>query len=539
MGFRKPIGQLALHEALQSNLPLPAMHSFITDSTVRRSVVTDTHVEESYPRRFAIDDTLTANLRFALKHEPLDLRIIHAALLAIGVPQLKAWILNEPTGIFSRKAWFFYETLTGDKLDIDAAKSGNYVDALDARMHFVANSRNSSRHRVRDNLLGTRDFCPIVRRTQKIESMIAENIRDEARTVTSKYSAEVLARSANFLITKEARSTFAIEGETPSSGREERFAGALHAVPSFNHQSKADIVQLQRKIVDPRYAAGDWRDSQNFVGETARGFGEYVHFVCPRPEDVPSLMNGWMALTQRLIDAQLDAILAAAVSAFAFVFVHPFEDGNGRIHRLLIHYMLDKMDFSPRGVIFPISASILRQMHLYDKVLESFSKPIMSGVDWRFTPENRVVVDNDTLDLYRFFDATAQVEYLYDRVLDTVRIDFKEELEFLEVYDPALFAIRQIIDMPDRRASLLAKVILQNAGRLSAKNRSEFAEIRDDRRYHPSRIRRTRIAAEVADLCLKLAGRCPGELARQIDAITAWMPEISPLPPSKHQRAFS
>ena len=31
----------------------------------------------------------------------------------------------------------------------------------------------------------------------------------------------------------------------------------------------------------------------------------------------------------------MDPIVAAAVLAFGFVYVHPFEDGNGRIHRYL------------------------------------------------------------------------------------------------------------------------------------------------------------------------------------------------------------
>ncbi|MDR3708155.1 MAG: Fic family protein [Capsulimonadaceae bacterium] len=479
MAEKTPVGQMALHKALKTSLPLPAVHSFAVDGA-RRTVISEAHVEESYPRHYDTDGTLLGNLRFALKHEPLDLRIIHAALIAIGEPQLVAWLRDEPVGIFSRRAWFLYETLTGNVLGIESARSGNYVDALDPRKHFVGKSRNSSRHRVRDNLLGNRDFCPVVRRTQKIETMMKANIRAEAMALTSKYSADVLARSANFLITKETRSSFAIEGETPSSGREERFVAALEAVPSFKHDSKEAIVELQNQIVDPRYAANDWRDFQNFVGQTTRGFGEHVHFVCPRPEDVPTLMEGWMALTQRLIESSLDPVLAAAVSAFGFVFVHPFEDGNGRIHRFMIHYMLAKGGFSPPGIVFPISASILRQMNLYDKALEAFSKGIMPAIDWKFTLESAIQVNNNTFDLYRFFDATPQVEYLYERVLDTVRVDFKEELEFLDAFDGALAAIGQVIDMPDRKAALLAKLCLQNGGRLSAKKRSLFSEITDD-----------------------------------------------------------
>lgn len=37
-----------------------------------------------------------------------------------------------------------------------------------------------------------------------------------------------------------------------------------------------------------------------------------------------------------------DPVLAAGI-AFGFVFIHPFEGGNGRIHRYLIHHVLAKI----------------------------------------------------------------------------------------------------------------------------------------------------------------------------------------------------
>ncbi len=64
-------------------------------------------------------------------------------------------------------------------------------------------------------------------------------------------------------------------------------------------------------------------------------------------------------------------------------------------------------------------------------------------------------------------DATAQAEYLYDRVAETVRQDLKEELGFVAVFDRALAGVRNIVDMPDRRASLFVRLCLQNGGRLA------------------------------------------------------------------------
>jgi len=472
------IGQLALHTSIGSSLPLPYVRSYIV-AGARRSHAEATFTKEYYTPRYATDGTLTGNLRFALRYEPLDMAILHAALTALGSRALTDWILSEPTSAYSRRAWFFYEMLTGDILDLAAAQAGIYVDALKSAFHFVAASVKSHRHHVNDNLLGTTDFCPTVRRTRKLETMAAMGLDQEARRLTEHYAPETLVRAVSFLYTKETRSSFAIEGEVPSRIREERFLQALHSLATFDPADKAALIALQGSIVDPRYAATNYRDFQNFVGETTRHYGEHVHFICPRPEDVPTLMRGWMAATKRMLHAPLDPVIAAAVSAFGFVFIHPFEDGNGRLHRFLIHYALHRRNFTPPEVLFPVSAAILRQHSLYDAALEAFSRPARSATEWRITADHSMIVENDTRNLYRFFDATVQAEYLYDRIAETIHEDFKDELDFLTMYDAAFDAVRNVVEMPDRRAALLVRMCLQNGGKLSQNKRGQFAELTD------------------------------------------------------------
>ena len=473
-----PVGQVAIHTELASDLPLPAVRSYVF-SGARRTHQEALFTEEYYPLRYATEGTLAGNLRFALRYEPLDLAIFHAALVRLGRDALTSWVRAEPTGAYSRRLWFFYETLTGDILELPPVRTGNYVDALDPALHFVASPVNSPRHRVRDNLIGTVALCPTIRRTRKLEAMIAQNLNQTITHLTRQYSPDTLARAVNFLYTKETRSSFAIEGEVPSRNREERFLQALHSLADFNPTDKAALIALQGHIVEPRYAAHDYRNFQNFVGVTTRRFGENVHFICPRPEDVPALMQGWMRLAERTLRAPLDSVIAAAVLSFAFVFIHPFEDGNGRLHRFLIHYALHRRDFTPPGFIFPVSAAILRQRHLYDAALEAFSKPAFAATDWDFTEDHSIVVKNDTRNLYRFFDATLQAEFLYDRIAETIQEDYKDELDFLAAYDAAFTAVRDVVEMPDRRAALLVRLCLQNGGRLSQNKRKQFHELTD------------------------------------------------------------
>lgn len=55
-------------------------------------------------------------------------------------------------------------------------------------------------------------------------------------------------------------------------------------------------------------------------------------------------------------------------------------------------------------------------------------------------------------------------EYLYGCVAETIRRDLRGELGFLAVFD-RLLMVMNIVDMPDRRASLLIRLILQNRAR--------------------------------------------------------------------------
>ena len=74
------------------------------------------------------------------------------------------------------------------------------------------------------------------------------------------------------------------------------------------------------------------------------------------------------------------AVVQATAAAFAFVFIHPFDDGNGRIHRFLIHYSLARLGFTHEGIVFLISASIVRETKRYDTTRESFSKPLLAQI---------------------------------------------------------------------------------------------------------------------------------------------------------------
>ena len=163
------------------------------------------------------------------------------------------------------------------------------------------------------------------------------------------------------------------------------------------------------------------------------------------------------------------------------MYIHPFEDGNGRLHRWLIHHVLAKGGFNPPGLVFPISAVILRRIDEYRRVLESYSRPLLDLIEWRPTLDGNVEVLNETADFYRYFDATAHAEFLFDCVEETVKRDLPNEVRYLEAYDGFVNQVESFLEMPKKKLDLLWRFLEQNGGKLSTRARGkEFALLSDE-----------------------------------------------------------
>jgi Fic/DOC family len=473
-----PIGLVKLIEELGLRVPTPKVRSEAVRGA-RRTKISEDSVLEQYPMTYAPTD-LFGHLRFAMRYEPLDVGVLASAFAKIPQQEMETWVRAEHIGKYVRRAWYLYELLTKKTLDVPNVPPTNNVALLDPALHVTSGGTRVRRQRVIDNLLGNADYCPTIRRTEILDAAMARGLEAEAKKIVEDCDPVVLRRAVHYLFTKETKSSFAIEGEKPTSERTERFVRALTHAPEFDTSNKSAFVGLQNAIVDRRYAQKDWRTGQNYISETGRDYVEIVHFVCPKPEDVSSLMDGWMRMVARVESDKVDPVCAAALTGFGFVFIHPFEDGNGRIHRFLIHHSLAKLGYTPQGIIFPASAAMLRDLARYDKALNAFSGKIAPFIEYRMDDAQRMTVLNETKSLYPYFDATAQAEYLYQCVAETIEKDLREEIGFIVKYDRALDDTKEIVDMPDKRASLLARLIMQNKGKLAKSKRDLFSEITDD-----------------------------------------------------------
>jgi len=433
-----------------------------------------------FDKRYWPGESFDDHLTFALRHEDLDPLVLKRIFDAVDAKVMEAFVKATPTGIPVRRAWFLYELMTGRTLDVPDDPGVPAVDVLDPGEYFTGKPRLSRRHRVRDNLLGTSSFCPVIRRTKLLTDFAGRKLGELATETVGRTGAHLVTRAARFLLLADSRASFEIEGERPPRNRLERWGRAVLQAGK-NKLTLDEIIRLQGVLIaDDRFVQVGLRPDGVFLGERDHNGDPLPEFIGARPSDLQSLMTGLLEANDRMSADGIDAVVQAAATAFGFVYVHPFQDGNGRLHRCLVHHVLAERKFTPPGMVFPVSSVMFDRIDDYRKTLQAHSGPLMRFIDWRPTPERNVEVLNDTADLYRYFDATEAAEFLYACVVRTVERDLPREIDYLRRHDEARRRIMDTVEMPDWLAENLLTFIRQNKGKLPKRRRTnEFAKLTD------------------------------------------------------------
>jgi len=471
------VGYGAIFENYKLSVPFPSRLSLISQK--KRKYVSGNW--QVFTPKYRPDDSLYKQLVFVLKYEGINLLILKKLFEHVGQELISKIVQLEPTSQYSRKIWFLYEWLLDTKLDILNLKQGNFVPLIDENLQFAVSGQRSSRHRIINNLPGTLGFCPLIYKTEKLNKFLEANLQDQKSSYLKGIHKDVIQRAASFLLLKDSRASFTIEGETPGTNRALRWGKAIGEAGK-NSLSKKELLRLQEIIIESkRFTKLGFRTEGGFVGEYDRISGEPLpDHISARWEDLEELTEGIIQTAQYLENEKFDPVLTAAIIAFGFVFVHPFADGNGRIHRYLIHHILAKLNLTQQGVIFPISASILDKIDDYRIVLESYSHPVMELVEWERTPDHNVRVLNKTIDYYRYFDVTGQAEFLFDCVFDTINRVIPEEVDYILKYDEFKRFIDDQFEMPDKLVAMLVRFLEQNNGILSKRALSkEFSSLKE------------------------------------------------------------
>ena len=469
-----PAGYVALIDAYCLPAPFPYTKMAIG---LKHKIVQEMGWHLLTPRHQP-EKSLKGNLGFALKYEGVDLCVLKKLFEVIDKSEIEAIVQATITGSYARRIWFLYEWLMGTFLDLPDLKRGNYVHVLNPLQQLAVKGDNSQRHRVINNLPGTPDFCPLIKITEGIDAYLMMNLKEKALQVSSKIPKDIMTRAAAFLLLKDSRASFTIENEEPSNDRIMRWGNAIREAGK-TPISKDELIRLQYIVIgNSSFVKIGFREAGGFIGEHDRDSGmPIVEHISAKSEDIDPLIRGLIAYNKR-VTHEIDPVATAAIIAFGFVNIHPFSDGNGRIHRYLIHHILAENGYSPPGVIFPISSSMLRRIDEYQAVLASYSQGILPFIKWEPTEDHNVHVLNSTIDYYRYFDATSYVQFLYRCVKDTIDHDLPDEAQFLVKYDQFRSNVQKSIEMPDRIVFLLYSFLSQNKGKLSKRaQKSEFAKL--------------------------------------------------------------
>jgi len=415
---------------------------------------------------------LAAHLAFALKHEGADLAVLAALFKGARADLADAAVVRlmaeSPTGVHARRLFFLAEWLTGRTLPVADARTGNYVDAVDpGAYHALREGRDSRRHRVRDNLPGVPGFCPLVRRTAALERVSADRLRGRVREALSGADPATQGRLARFLRLREAKASFAIEGRDPAAAVGSRVArwGEALALAGTEPLSPALLARLNGIVAERRFGGGGFRDGHSWAGGVDADGDPWPDLVGVRPGDVPALVEAVCRAEERMRVGGVDAVAATAAVAFGLAFARPFEDGNYRVHRHVVSHGMAAAEVAGKGMPLPVSAAIERDVAGYRALVAGHSAAAMSCVDWR-REDGGVAVDNDTADLYRYFDATAMAEYLGARLAEAADVDLRAELSWLRRWDAAHAAILRAVPLPAQQAGAFLAAAARNGGAL-------------------------------------------------------------------------
>lgn len=453
----------------------------------RATVVDDGFRLESFPEVMRPIPELAAHLQFHLRHEVPHLEFLARLFRVTGPDQLQMWVLREPTGRYARRAAFLYEWLTGEVLRVPENLGGNYVDAIDSEMLLAASPDKVvkvARWRVNDNLPGSRFFCPSVVKTDVLDKAATLDVPTLFEALSAEFGEALLLRAAAWMTLRESKASFALEGEADRSTRIQRFADVMSRRTGQGPLPLTDaaLAELQQEILglNTVLTRAGLRQSPVFVGETVR-YQEVVHYVAPPAEDLQNMLEGLQTFVDRTQGQS--SVLRSAVVAFAFVYIHPMADGNGRVHRFLINDILRRDGVIPDLVILPVSAVITSdpgERRAYDQILDRVSRPLMMAIrdHVEFAKVQTTYPDGVTSNFvfeaqdlarptWRYPDLGPHVVYLSKVIARTITEQMRAESKYLRSHHRARSALKEVVEMPDHQADRLLRSMEQNDDQLS------------------------------------------------------------------------
>ncbi len=204
---------------------------------------------------------------------------------------------------------------------------------------------------------------------QDTKVLLLKDILPQGKLYEMRELDEMRAHDAAFEMIKE----WAADKEREISETDIKNLHKIILVKNYWNDAKSLKAQKSRKEIN----VGNYKESPNHV-ELQNG--EIFHYA--EPIEVPAKMQELMEWYQDEKDS-LHPITLAAVFHHKFVLIHPFDDGNGRISRLLMNYILIRQGYPPVVIKSANKDKYLNALRLADAGdMESFITYMAEQAEW-------------------------------------------------------------------------------------------------------------------------------------------------------------
>lgn len=422
------------------------------------------------------DDSSLAHLLFAIKHEGLNMQAAILALKHIPASEIRDAFGNSPSSVYLRTAGYLWELANREELVCDVQAQGAYAPLFDPDQFITSESvQRNSRWRIDFNGLGNPRYCPTVRKSPAMCALLGKNTIAQAKAFIATLNPKTLERAVHWAYLSETEGSFEIERETPSHNKAQAFANLLAQVNRSERITPEYLQSLQQMVVtNPIDHAFDFRHTQNWLRGPLKG-ARAVTYVPPPVQDMLEIMPSIMEMANASQASKVNPLIMGSLISFAFVFAHPFMDGNGRLSRFLFHHVVGSSNALPSGVVLPVSVAMKRNESRYLMALESFSKQAREqwSVTWIDGNSFDIEFKGDA-DIYRYWDATQCVEFGLEMAQMALDQDIQKEIEYLNRYDKIYKALNDAIDMNGNDLAQMTRFAAQNNGVLSGNRIKQF-----------------------------------------------------------------
>ena len=187
--------------------------------------------------------------------------------------------------------------------------------------------------------------------------------------------------------------------------------------PNYILQLHRDLFQYSEKGI-----GGHFKNTQNYISATDANGREFVLFTLLPPYETPAAVDVICESYNRILDAKdVDALILIPVFIHDFLCIHPFNDGNGRMSRLLTTLLLYRCGYV-LGKYISLESKIAKNKNLYYDALETCQH------GWYENQE----------------DPAPFIKYLLRTILAAYR-DFEDRVDLVSEKLPAIEIVRRAV----------------------------------------------------------------------------------------------